>query len=201
MTTLPAPADALQESARIIQLLEQRRGEFPCAEDFLAVHRPTHQALEHNKRIAEQAVAAWRASLAHRWNCEIAGRRLYKQIYQQFTEFYGSADAPEVQLISRGGAEDYSSPSDLLADLRRMEAALVVNRARLPFAAQRLGELGEVCAALDRAISDTRAYEAERRTSALEQRMAQETYRRLYKTTCAALAHHYGEAWLREWCE
>jgi hypothetical protein len=201
MTTLPTPANALQESERMIELLEQRRDEFPHAEELLAIHRPTHQELERNKRITEQAVTAWRESLAHRWNCEIAGRRLYKQIYQQFTAFYGSADAPEVQLISRGGAEENSSPAELLVDLRRMEAALVVNNERLPFAAQRLSELGEVCTMLDEAIKATNAYESERRTSVLEQRMVQETYRRLCNATRRALTEHYGSQWLLEWSE
>lgn len=201
MTTLPTPVNALQDSERIIQLLEQRHDEFPHAEEFLAVHRPTHQELERNKQITEQAVTAWREALAYRWTCEIAGRRLYKQIYQQFTEFYGSADAPEVQLISRGGAEENSSPAELLVDLRRMEAALIVNSERLPFATQRLSELVDVCTSLDEAINATNVYESERRASVLEQRMVQETYRRLCHTTRQALAEHYGSQWLLEWSE
>lgn len=198
MTALLAPTDALQQSERIIQLLEQRRGEFPCAEEFLAIHRPAHQELERNKQITERAVAAWRESLAHRWDCEVAGCRLYKQLYQQFVAFYGSATVPEVQLIARSGTEENSSPVGLLADLRRMEAALLVNSKQLPFAAQRLPELSEVCAALDNAISKTNECEAERRESALAQRMAQEAHRRLYGTVRQAFARHYGEQWLLE---
>ena len=198
MTALLAPADALQQSERIIHLLEQRRGEFPYAEELLAIHRPAHEELERNKQVTEQAVAAWRQSLAHRWDCEVAGCRLYKHVYQQFVAFYSSAAAPEVQLIARSSVEESSSPAELLADLRRMEAALLVNSKQLPFAAQRLAELSEVCAALDNAISKTNACEAARRASALAQRMAQEAHRRLYGTTRQAFAKHYGEQWLLE---
>ncbi len=197
MTALLAPADALQQSERIIQLLEQRRGEFPCAEEFLAIHRPAHQELERNRQITERAVAAWRESLAHRWDCEVVGCRLYNQLYQQFVAFYGSA-APEVQLIARSGTEENSSPAELLADLRRMEAALLVNSKQLPFAAQRLAELSEVCAALDNAICKTNEHETARRESVLAQRMVQEAHRRLYGTTRQAFAQHYGEQWLLE---
>lgn len=193
MTTLLAPADALAESRRLMQVLEQHRGELPFADEFLAAHRPTHQQLEESRARADHAVAAWRAALAHRWDCEVAGRRLYKQIYQQMIAVYGSTDAPEVLLISRGGAEAESSPEELLSDLRRLEVALALNRAHLPFAAARLEHLSHICEALAEAVHAANLREAERRASVLTLRMVQELYRRRRDATRQALLNHYGE--------
>lgn len=192
MTTLRAPADALTEAQRIIELLEQRHDELPFAAELLAAYRPAHAELARTKARGEQAVAAWQAALAQRWECEIAGCRSYKHIYQQLVAFYGSADAPEVQIVAYGGAEDHRTPSELLGDLRRMEAALRVSHARLPFAGQRLGELTQTCAALDAAIIATSARAAERRVAALEQRVVQEAHRRLNQAAQQQLAAFYG---------
>ena len=118
MTTLPAPTDALTESYRLITMIEQLRGELPFADDILALHRPTHHELEISAAKSEQAVAAWREALARRWESEVAGLRLYKRIVRQLAEHYGSEDAPEVQMLSRGGTKADSSPAELLT-LRR----------------------------------------------------------------------------------
>src|SRR5215207_2500599 len=143
MTTLPAPTDALAESQRLIGMIEQLRGDLPFADDILALHRPTHHELEISATKSEQAVAAWREALARRWDSEVAGLRLYKRVVRQLAEHYGGEDAPEVQMLLRGGTDSDSTPSELLADLRRLQAALSVG---LEFARERLPEVEQACA-------------------------------------------------------
>jgi len=193
MTSLPAPTDALAESQRLIATLEQLRAELPFADDILAQYRPTHDELASSHVKSEAAVAAWRAALARRWDCEVAGRRLYKQIIRQFAEHYGSASAPEVKLLSRGGAEAESSPAELLGDLRRLHAALAVGAEALSFAAKRLPELERVCANLESAITEANVCETSRRVAVLDIRMAREAYRRVRSETRRILIEHYGE--------
>jgi chromosome segregation ATPase len=201
MTALLAPGDALAESQRLIAALERRRSELPFADDVLAIHRPTHQNLERSSSSSDDAVEAWRAALARRWECEVAGRRLYKQIFRQLAEHLGRDDAPEIQLLSRGEAEVNSSPAELLHDLHRLQAALELVRASLPFAAQRLAEVERICAALESAIAEANSSEEQRRASALERRMAQEAYRRARATTQRALIEHYGSNMTNEFAE
>jgi len=190
MTILPAAGDALAESQRLIATLEQLRGELPIADDILALHRPTHQELAASTTKSEQAVTAWRGALARRWECEVAGRRLYKRIVRQLAEHYGSEHAPEVQLFSRGGAEADSTPSELLVDLRRLQAALSVG---LAGASERLPEVEQACAALERAITDANLSETQRRVAVLDNRMAREAYRRVRGETRRLLIEHYGD--------
>lgn len=192
MITLRAPADALTAAERIIQLLEQRHDELPFAKELLATYRPAYQELARSKAYVEDSVAAWQAALAQRWACEVAGSRVFKHISQQLVAFYGSADAPEVQLVACGGAEEHRTPSELLTDLRRMAAALQISQAQLPFAEQRLQELTQTCAALDIAIAETSAREAERRIAVLEQRIVQEAQRRLRGAAQQQLTTFYG---------
>jgi hypothetical protein len=193
MTTLPPPTDALAESQRLIATIEQLRGELPFADDILALHRPTHHELETSYTRSEDAVTAWRAALARRWECEVAGRRLYKQVVRQLAEHYGGEDVPAVQLLSRGGAEADSSPVELLADLRRLQAALAVGSESLMFARERLHESEQVCAALEGAIAEANLRETQRRVAVLDNRMAREAYRRVRTETRRALIEHYGE--------
>ena len=191
MPSLLAPSDALTESKRLIAALERRRNDLPFVEDMLAIHHPAHYELENSRLRSEQAVEAWRNALARRWDCEIAGRRLYKHVFRQFVEHYGSAAVPEVQMLSRGEAEVDSSPSELLRDLRRLQAALTAST--LPFADTRLPEIEQVCCALEAAIAEAAVREAQRRAAVLDRRMAQEAYRRARALTRCRLAEHYGE--------
>jgi hypothetical protein len=192
MTTLLAPADALAESQRLISTIERLRSEIPFAEDVLALHRPTHHYLEASSTRSEQAVDAWREALARRWECEVAGRRLYKQVVRQLADHYGGPAAPEIQALTRGEAEANSSPTELVTDLRRLYAALVVAK-DLAFADARLPELELSCAALESAIAEANLRETERRVAVLDSRLANEAYRRARHETRRMLANHYGE--------
>lgn len=192
MSSLLVSNDALAESQRLMAELERRRTELPFAESILEMHRPAHHKLQASQAESRQSVDAWRAALARRWDCEVAGRRLYKRILRQFVEFYG-AGAPEVQLLSRGEAEVDSSPAELLTDLRRLQAALAMGAETLPFAAQRAPEVDRACIALEGAITEAGLWETRRRDAALDNRMAQEAYRRVRSAARHALREHYGE--------
>jgi hypothetical protein len=200
MTALLAPGDALAESQRLIAALERQRSQLPFADDILAMHRPTHANLERSSEQSDGAVEAWRAALAQRWECEVAGRRLYKQVVRQLVEHYGDT-APEVQLLSRVDAEVNSTPVELLHDLRRLQAALDLGLAALPFASERLAEVERACAALEAAIDTARLCESQRRSAALDRRMAQEAYRRARAATRRVLLDHYGDQIADEFAE
>jgi hypothetical protein len=192
MTTLPAPVDALAESQRLIAAIEQRRAELPFADDILETHRTMLRELETSHTSSAQAVAEWRAALARRWECEVAGRRLYKQVMRQLVDFYGSPEAAPIKLLSRGGAEIDSSPQELLEDLRRLHAALVIPTAPPP-AGERADELELACLELARAIAQASACEHRRRAAALDNRMVREVYRRVRGETTRVLVEHYGD--------
>jgi len=193
MTTLPAPTEIAADARSLIALLEQRRRELPFADQMLARLRTALSALEYCTQITDRALSVWRDALARRWEGEVRARRLYRQIYQQMAEFYGTAEALELQVFSRGGDEVNSTPTELLADLRRLEAALGVQRARLPFAPLRLAELGQLCGELQETIDTTSTTEAERRACVFDRRMAQESCWRATQIAHQALRSHYGE--------
>lgn len=192
MTVLLAPIDAIVESHKLIVALEQRSIDIPFAEDILAAHRSTHRELEQSHITSEEAVAQWRTALAQRWDSEVAGRRLYKQILRQLIDHFGDS-APQVQMLSRGGAEANSTPSELLEDLRRLHAGLTVESAELPFAQERRAQLEQMCAELERAIDQARTAEHQRRAAVLDSRMAREAYRRICEETQRTLMDIYGD--------
>lgn len=197
MTAPQASNDTIRESLRLIDELERRRSDLPFADGVLTLHRDTHRELEQCYDASEEAVTAWRAALARRWDHEVAGRRLYKQVLRQFSDQLGES-APQVQMISRGGAEANSTPAELLEDLRRLRAGLTIDGVDLPFAAERLPQIDQACAALEAAIEEARVTEHRRRNAVLESRMAREVFRRVCEETYGKLAAHYGERFPEE---
>src|SRR5262245_15142288 len=103
MTVPPVQNDAIAESLRLIDAVERALTDLPFADSILDLHRTAHRGLEQCHDASEAAVGAWRAALARRWESEVAGRRLYKQVLRQLTDHLGE-DAALVQMISRGGA-------------------------------------------------------------------------------------------------
>ncbi len=200
MTSSLAPYDAINESRRFIHALERRQHVLTFADTLLSLHYTAHQHLENSYDISEQAVEAWRAALADRWECEVAVRRLYKQVIRQLTDHYGEM-APQMQLITRGGAEINSSPAELMEDLRRLHAALTVELETLPFAAERLPQIDQVYDQLDHAIDVANQTEQRRRNAVLENRMAREAFRRTSEATLGKLAAHYGDQFNDEFQE
>lgn len=200
MTVSQSPSDAIVESLRLMSAIEERRSLLPFAGDLLALHQYAHRNLELCQAASEVAVGAWRSALARRWDCEVAGRRLYKQIVRQMTDYYGEG-SPQLQLISRGGAEANSTPAELLDDLRRLHAALTVELAQLPFASERLPHVGQASAVLEAAIHEAQETEHRRRIAVLDSRMAREAFRRTSEETLGKLAAHYGDRFNDEFSE
>ncbi len=193
MTTLPSPNDAIADSARLIAILERHHQDVPEIESLLTAHRTTHYQMATSYRASEDAIAAWRAALARRWTCEIAARRLHKQTLRQIVQHYGTAEAPTIRLISRGGAEADSTPAELLEDMRRLHAVLSLEVESLPFAGQRLNEIAQSCAALETAIHDVAESERRHRTAVLDLRIAREVYRRMRRETYQTLVSRLGD--------
>ena len=178
-------SDSIAESQRLIDALERHAADLPFASEHLAIYRPAHHTLEQCQHRSEDAVAAWQVALARRWECEIAARRLFKQIYGQYVAFYGSATCREVQRIASSHSEGDGSPADLLADLRRLHADLTLQHDDGFLG--RCNELERACNMLTFAIREATACEAARRTSVIDRRIAQEALRRARNTTQRAL--------------
>jgi hypothetical protein len=200
MTVSQSPSDAIVDSLRFINAIEERSALLPFAADLLALHQYAHRNLEICYAASEAAVDAWRSALARRWDCEVAGRRLYKQIVRQMTDYYGEG-SPQLLLVSRGGAEANSTPAELLVDLRRLHAALTVELAQLPFAADRLPHVAQSCAVLEAAIYEAQETEHRRRIAVLDSRMAREAFRRTCEETFGKLAAHYGDRFTDEFSD
>jgi hypothetical protein len=192
MTAITPDIDPLAESQRLIAALERHAADLPFAAEHLALHRPMYQTLVRCKTASDSAVAAWRAALAQRWEWEVRGRRVYKQLQRLYVEHYGSDEHPRVQLVTSSEDDVDSSPSKLLTDLRRIQNDLTLNAKDLPFA-ERIHELTYVCARLEQAIAESATCETARRYSVVERRMAQEAYLRARNSTQGAIRSHYGE--------
>jgi hypothetical protein len=131
-----------------------------------------HRELETHQEKSEQALAAWRAALTHRWQCEIEGQRRYMLLVQQLRDHYGD-DSPQLQAVLPGHTTYTGSAEDLLHDMQRLHAALLLLTAA-PVSAHSIDELDAACAALAHALSETRRCETERRTTSLDRRLAQD---------------------------
>jgi hypothetical protein len=190
MSMRPDSENAIADSDRVILALEQR-SDLPFAATLLAHHRAMRAELEQCDATGRAAVEAWRVALASRWDCEVAGRRLYKQSLRQLIDHFGE-QAPQVQLLSRAGAEVNSSPQELHDDLMRLVAVLQLEVGSLAFASERLAQIRASAVALERAIDGARRTEHERRTAVLDMRMAREAFRRACDETFARLTEHFG---------
>lgn len=191
MTTLTAPSDTLTESARVISLLTQHTYHWPLASQLLVAHQQVHRDLERSRQANQQAVAAWRAALARRWDYEVAARRAYKQIYRVLLEVFGSPDAPEIRLITRFPNNE-STASDIIHDLQRMQAAIELHLPHTSIAPAQLEELQRLGTTLQQATDETERTEAQRRNSVFDWRLAIDAYQRARLTTVQILAEEYG---------
>lgn len=194
MTTLLPPNDAIAESERLIAILEQHHQHAPELGTILTAHRATLHEMKVSHSSSEHAIAEWRTALARRWTAEIAARRLYKQIMRQLIQHYGNSDAPAIRLVSRGGAEVNSTPTELLEDMRRLYTVVSIEKAALPFAEERLSELAASCSELEGAIDVVAECERRRRAAVLDLRIAREVYRRMRGETYYTLVQQYGTA-------
>lgn len=188
MVAPPAP-DAAR---RLVALLECHREAFPLLDEELTQQRSLAHVLAEHQLRGEQSLSAWRAALSHRWQCEVSAQRAYSAAQRQLCAYYGP-DAAYAQLIAPAHPSNASTPSDLLHDLRRLEASLELLSSRPPFAAEALALLRAVGDDLGRAIEETARCEAERRSLLTEQRMAASLYERAYARARRQLVRYLGE--------
>jgi hypothetical protein len=178
MTYMGSPqSNALEDSQRLITLLEGHAVAPSPAYDALARQRELHRDLEAHQIRSEQTLAAWRAALTRRWKCEVEGQRQYMRIIQQLRAHYGP-DSPQMQALISSNDAQTGTASELLHDMRRMYAALLLIQPSLPFDAEHVHQLEAACNALDEALTETQHWETKRRQASIERRMADEACRR-----------------------
>jgi hypothetical protein len=174
----------------LIALLEQRRAELPFADEELARHRALRSALDDQTARGEQTLAAWREALSRRWEAEVNGQRVYTAVQRRLASYFGN-DTTYLQLVAPSHPSAALTPSNLLADMRRLEASLSLLRPQPPFAEESLTRMRAAGDALGAAIDWSERCEAERRHVLIEQRMAANLYERVCQKTCR-LVEAYG---------
>jgi hypothetical protein len=173
MTQTVSPShNILEESEQLIADLQQHPTASAQVQDMLKHHMALREELKHRQEQSEQSLAAWRAALQRRWHCEIAGQRVYTRIVQQLRNFFGP-DSPQLQVIGPHPAEFVGSAADLLNDMWRLHATLLILQPDLPCEAETIAQFELACQNLDAALSDTAYYEEQRRRTSVEFHMAQ----------------------------
>jgi hypothetical protein len=156
----------------LIQLLEKHRSTLPFAEEELANHLVWQRNLDAYRLRIEQALSDWRASLAHRWECEVAAQRVYISIQRQLAAFYNN----DTRYSASVPGSNALTPNDLLANLQNLERNLQRLLPQPPFIASALSELNQRATALAEAIKLTAQRESDRRSIQLEQRLTMSQY-------------------------
>lgn len=180
--------DALTESQQVAAMLERHAAVLPPGAPQVKQLLLACQLFERCQQQSDAAVTAWRTALAHRWACEIAGRRIYKHVQRQYLEWYG----PESLELQRVTSYDGNfSPADLLADLRRIQADLAL-LASCNNLAHNHGDVTAAAEQLEATIHTAAVCEATRRGAVLERRIAQDAFRRARAAAQRGLAEHAG---------
>ncbi len=180
------PVDPLNQ---IITLLDQLRHRLPFAEEEIVHHTQLQAILAEQQEQSAAALAAWRAALAVRWECEVRAQRLYAHVRRQVIEVVGT-DAPYLQLFEPDSAAGALTVTDLLNSLRRLAAVLSLMHPQPPFAEQAVADLTAMAAELQAAIWHTEQCEAERRRVQAEQRLLLALCHHSYRRTRHRIAEH-----------
>lgn len=188
ITFQTTPIDPLNQ---IIALLDQLRHRLPFAEEELAHHTQLRAILAEQQENSAAALAAWRAALAARWECEVRAQRLYAHVRRQVIEIAGT-DTPYLQLFEPDSAAGALTATDLLNSLRRLAAVLSLIKPSPPFAEKALTDLTAMAAELQAAITHTEKCEEERRRVQAEQRLLLALCHRSYRRTRHRIAEHLG---------
>jgi hypothetical protein len=179
-------------ASRLVAMLERYRDAHPLLDEELARQRALALAMAEQRTRGEQALSDWRAALSRRWDCEVSAQRAYCEVERQLGAYYGP-DSAYAQLIAPSHPASGSTASDLLHEVRRLEASLELLAPRPPFAAKAITRLRGVAADLADAIELTARYEAERRSVLADQRIAANLYERAYDRARQLLARHLGD--------
>lgn len=192
-TAVLSPYDLLNDSKHVLTVLERYRSHLPVwAHEAITHHQTLHRDLKMHLDTSERALNDWREALARRWECEVAGQRFYLELQQQVQDYFGG-DSPHVQVFSLSPDTNARTASELLADLRRTEAALRLIQPRPSFMEKQLQRLAAICAELHNALEQTYRCEARRRSAMFEQRVALTAYKRARVRTESLFAEYLGE--------
>jgi len=192
VTAITLQTPLLDPLNQIITLLDQLRNRVPFAEEELAHHLQLRAILVEQQEQSATTLAAWRAALAQRWECEVRAQRLYAAVRRQVLDFAG-ADAPYLPLFEPDSAAGALTATDLLNSLRRLAAVLSLIQPQPLFVDQAMAELQAVAAELQAAIAHTEQCEEERRRVQAEQRLLLELSHRSYRRTRHRIAEHLGQ--------
>jgi len=182
----------IDDSQQFIALLESQAPQHPFVGEELARHRVLYSELQHRQDFNEHTLREWRAALTRRWECEIAGQRLFTQIQRQLREHFGT-DSLQVEAVAPVLDSNAVTAADLLMALRRMHAGLTLLQPSPPFVAERLSQLKPVLTALAEALEQTRLCEAARRQAVLNQQLARGAYERARNQTRHLFIEQLGE--------
>jgi hypothetical protein len=187
--TLHLPSANLDTTNRMIATLERHRDAYPFLDEDLARHRTLSAALSDQRLRSEYALSLWRTALARRWSCEVAAQRVYHTIQQQLDAAYG-ADPTYSQLLAPAQPAAGNTPSALLQEVRRLEAALALLAPRPLFADTGRAQLRAVADDLAAAIAQSDHCEAERRSRLVELHLTSNMLERVSERTRRTLTHY-----------
>lgn len=182
------PLDPLNQ---IITLLEQLRNRLPFAEEELVRHTQLRAILAEQQERSAAALAAWRAALAIRWECEVRAQRLYAHVRQQVIDVVG-ADTRYLQLFEPDSAASALTATDLLNSLRRLAVVLSLMQPVPTFCEQAQADIQAIASELQAAIRHAEQCEEERRRVQAEQRLLLDLCHRSYRRTRQRIASHLG---------
>lgn len=117
------------------------------------------------------------------------GQRTYIAIQEQIGGYFGK-DATYLQLVAPTQPASGLTASNLLTDMRRLEASLTLLRPRPPFAEESLTLMRGAGDRLAAAIEWSDHCEAERRRVLIEQRLAKNLYDRVCQKTRRLVEAH-----------
>jgi hypothetical protein len=188
MTQTVSPSyNILEESEQLIAALQQHPTASAQVQDMLEHHIALREELTYRQEQSEQSLAAWREALQRRWHCEISGQRMYTKIVQQLRSFFGP-DSPQLQIIEPHTAAPAGSAADLLNDMWRLHATLMILQPGLPCDAEIITQFEYACQNLDAALKDTVHYEEQRRRTSVEYHLAQDACWRTMEELTSLLA-------------
>ena len=191
-TLLVMPTPTPEAVGQLAALLERHRHSSPQMEEELTRQQTlTHTLVEHRLR-GDRALSAWRAALSRRWECEVSAQRAYRSVQRQLGDYYGP-DTAYAQLLAPAHHVGGGTASDLLHDLRRLEASIQLLAPSPAFAAKALARLRLAGDELAVAIEQSLRCENERRSMITEQRIAANLYERAYDRARRLLAGYIGE--------
>ncbi len=136
---------------------------------------------------AQQERMACTAALRHRWECEVAGQRHYSAMVQQIENHYGS-DSPQMQTVAPPAIAHGVTPAELLENMRRLHAALLLMDPGQPCDAESMACLSAASNQLEAALENTRQHEEQRRKKIVEVQLVSDACKRAMRETIALIS-------------